>query len=144
MSKELVKQHKSLKLRIYPTENQEILINKTFGSCRKLYNEHLQERNEFYIDNILPIKSTATKTEINQVYKKYKPKSEKEWKEIYSYMKEVSSAALQQARIDCDNAFMNFFKSKNGTRKGKIGFPKFKSKKIIISHIEKLWFLKTH
>ena len=29
-------QHKSLKLRIYPSEEQEILINKTFGCCRKL------------------------------------------------------------------------------------------------------------
>ena len=44
-------------------------------------------------------------------------------------MKEVSSCALQQARMDFDKAFMNFFESKNGTRKGKSGFPKFKSKK---------------
>lgn len=41
-------QHKVLKIRIYPSQDQTILINKTFGSCRKLYNEHLQERNEFY------------------------------------------------------------------------------------------------
>lgn len=133
MSDKLVKnsinQHKSLKLRIYPNQDQTILINKTFGSCRKLYNEHLQERNEFYIDNILPIKSKATKTEISQAYRKFKPKSEKEWKVIYPYMKEVSSCALQQARMDCDQAFVNFFKSNNGTRKGKSGFPKFKSKK---------------
>ena len=40
-------QHKSLKLRIYPTEEQTQLISQTFGCCRKLYNEHLQERNEF-------------------------------------------------------------------------------------------------
>lgn len=37
-------QHKVLKIRIYPNQDQTILINKTFGSCRKLYNEHLQER----------------------------------------------------------------------------------------------------
>ena len=132
MSKQLVKNtkfHKSLKVRIYPTEEQVQLINKTFGCCRKLYNEHLQERNEFYIENILPIKNKATKTEIKTIYKKFKPKTEKEWKEIYPYMKEVSSYSLQQARMDCDNAFMNFFKSNNGTRKGKSGFPKFKSKK---------------
>jgi len=133
MSNKLVKnstiQHKSLKLRLYPSIEQKILIDKTFGCCRKLYNEHLQERNEFYIDNILPIKNKATKTEINAVYKTFKPKTEKEWKEIYPYMKEVSSYSLQQARIDCDNAFVNFFKSKNGSRKGKSGFPKFKSKK---------------
>ena len=133
MSKKLVENstvhHKSLKLRIYPTEEQAQLINQTFGCCRKLYNEHLQERNEFYIDNILPIKSKATKAEINQIYKTFKTKTEKEWKEVYPYMKEVSSYSLQQARMDCDNAFINFFKSKNGSRKGKMGFPKFKSKK---------------
>ena len=122
-------QHKVLKIRIYPNQDQTILINKTFGSCRKLYNEHLQERNEFYIDNILPIKNKATSLEIQKVYKTFKPKTEKEWKVIYPYMTEVSSSALQQARIDCDQAFANFFKSNNGTRKGKSGFPKFKSKK---------------
>ena len=66
MSNKLVEnsttQHKSLKLRIYPTEEQSQLLNQTFGCCRKLYNEHLQERNEFYIENILPI-----------------PKEEREW-----------------------------------------------------------------
>lgn len=133
MSKQLVENstihHKSLKLRIYPTIEQESLINQTFGCCRKLYNEHLQERNEFYIESILPIKDKATKTEINAVYKTFKPKTEKEWKEIYPYMKEVSSTSLQQARMACDNAFVNFFKAKNGSRKGKMGFPKFKSKK---------------
>lgn len=133
MSNKLVEnstiQHKSLKLRIYPTEEQSQLLNQTFGCCRKLYNEHLQERNEFYIENVLPVKNKATKTEINQIYRTFKPKTEKEWKEIYPYMKEVSSYSLQQARMDCDQAFMNFFKSKNGCRKGKSGFPKFKSKK---------------
>lgn len=133
MSNKLVEkstiQHKSLKLRIYPTEEQSQLINQTFGCCRKLYNEHLQERNEFYIENILPIKNKASQIEINQIYKTFKPKTEKEWKEIYPFMKEVSSTSLQQARMDCDNAFVNFFKSNKGTRKGKSGFPKFKSKK---------------
>ena len=122
-------QHKSLKLRIYPTKEQSQLINQTFGCCRKLYNEHLQERNEFYIENILPIKNKASQNEINQIYKTFKPKTEKEWKQIYPYMKEVSSYSLQQARMDCDQAFVNFFKSNKNIRKGKSGFPKFKSKK---------------
>ena len=122
-------QHKSLKLRIYPTEEQSQLLNQTFGCCRKLYNEHLQERNEFYIENILPIPKEEREIKSKDIYKNFKPKTEKEWKEIYPYMKEASSAALQQARIDCDQAFVNFFKSNNGNRKGKSGFPKFKSKK---------------
>ena len=133
MSDKLVKnsttQHKSLKLRIYPTEEQTQLISQTFGCCRKLYNEHLQERNEFYINNILPVKNKITEKERKEIYKTFKPKTEKEWKEVYPYLKDVSSTSLQQARMDCDNAFVNFFKSNNGTRKGKSGFPKFKSKK---------------
>jgi putative transposase len=136
MSKQLVENsktdnisHKSLKLRIYPNQEQKILIDKTFGCCRKLYNEHLQERNEFYIENILPVKNKATKTEINQIYKTFKPKTEKEWKSTYPYLTEVSSTSLQQSRMDCDTAFVNFFKSSKGARKGKSGFPKFKSKK---------------
>lgn len=116
MSNKLVEnstvQHKSLKLRIYPTEEQYQLINQTFGCCGKLYNEHLQERNEFYIENILPIKNKATSLEIQKIYKTFKPKTEKEWKVIYPYMKDVSSYSLQQARMDCDIAFVNFFKSK--------------------------------
>lgn len=122
-------QHKSLKLRIYPNPEQKTLIDKTFGCCRKLYNEHLQEKTEFYIENILPVKNKITEKEKKEIYKTFKPKTEKEWKEIYPYMKEVSSYSLQQARMDCDNAFINFFKSKNGTKKGKSCFPKFKSKK---------------
>ena len=133
MSNQLVEnstiQYKSLKLRIYPTEEQSQLLNQTFGCCRKLYNEHLQERNEFYIDNILPIPKEERETKSKEIYKTFKPKTEKEWKQVYLYMAEVSSSALQQARMDCDQAFVNFFKSNKGIRKGKSGFPKFKSKK---------------
>jgi putative transposase len=121
--------HKSLKLRIYPNQEQKVLIDKTFGCCRKLYNEHLQEKNEFYIENILPVKNKITEKEKKEIYKTFKPKTEKEWKVVYPYLTEVSSTSLQQARMDCDNAFVNFFKAKNGSRKGKSGFPKFKSKK---------------
>ena len=121
--------HKSLKLRICPNQEQKILIDKTFGCCRKLYNEHLQEKNEFYIENILSVKNKITEKEKKEIYKTFKPKTEKEWKAVYPYLTEVSSTSLQQARIDCDNAFVNFFKSNKGTRKGKSGFPKFKSKK---------------
>ncbi len=65
-------QHKVLKIRIYPNQDQTILINKTFGSCRKLYNEHLQERNEFYIDNILPIPKKERQLKSKEIYKKFK------------------------------------------------------------------------
>lgn len=47
-------QHRALKLRIYPTKEQEILINKTFGCCRQIFNNRLFERNEFYEKVIRP------------------------------------------------------------------------------------------
>lgn len=129
MSNKLVEnsaiQHKSLKLRIYPNQEQIILINKTFGCCRLVYNERLQERNEFYIENILPIPKEY-KSERLKKYKEYKPEN---FKDKYPFLKEVSSQALCQSGRDLENAYNNFFKSMKGTRKGKSGFPKFKSKK---------------
>lgn len=119
------KTHKSLKLRIYPTEEQTILINKTFGCCRLVYNERLQERNEFYIENILPIPK-ENKVERNKKYKEYKPS---DLKTLFPFLSEVSSQALCQSENDLKNAYNNFFKSNKGIRKGKSGFPKFKSKK---------------
>lgn len=58
MSNKLVSQaetqHRALKLRIYPTKEQEILINKTFGCCRQIFNNRLFERNSFYENVIKP------------------------------------------------------------------------------------------
>ena len=112
--------NKSLKLRIYPNKSQEILINKTFGCCRLIYNLHLEERLKFYESNNL--KDIKDKNERIKILKTFKPKTEKEWKEKYPFMKEVSANSLQQSRINCDNAFNNFFSKRTG-------FPKFKSKK---------------
>ena len=42
-------QYKSLKLRLYPNQEQITLINKTFGCCRQIFNNRLQEKQEFYI-----------------------------------------------------------------------------------------------
>ena len=128
MSNKLVENatfHKSLKIRVYPTKEQEVLINKTFGCCRLVYNERLQERNEFYIDHILNIPK-ENKSERLAEYKKFKPEN---LKDKYPFLKEVSSQALCQSENDLKNAYNNFFKSQKGTRKGKTGFPKFKSKK---------------
>ena len=44
--------HKSLKLRIFPSEKQKELIVKTFGCCRLVYNLYLKERIDFY-ENIV-------------------------------------------------------------------------------------------
>ena len=120
--------NKALKIRIFPTTQQEQLLLQTFGCCRLVFNEHLQERNEFYIDNILPLKSKgASQKEINETYKLLKYS---DLKQKYPFLKEVEACVLQQAARDCDTAIMNFFKSNKRQIKGeRRGFPKFKSRK---------------
>ena len=44
--------HKSLKIRLYPSEDQKILFNKVFGCCRFVYNKHKEEKDNFYNENI--------------------------------------------------------------------------------------------
>lgn len=131
MIKQLVtnteKQHRALKLRIYPNPEQKILINKTFGCCRQVYNNRLFERNQFY-ENV--IKPETDKAKQKELWKTIKLSTEKEMGEKFPYMKEVSSQALQQARRDCETAYKNFFDSLKDKRAGtKVGSPKFKSKK---------------
>lgn len=111
---------RGLTVRLYPTAQQEVLMNKTFGCCRQIYNLHLNERNEYWK------KYSEVPKEERPVLK---PTTEKQWKEKFEYMKEVSSAALQQSRKDCDQAFDNWFKSSKGMIGGKFKHPRFKSKK---------------
>ena len=111
---------RGLTVRLYPTLEQKVLMNKTFGCCRQIYNLHLNERNVYW-------------KQYSQVPKEerpiLKPTTEKQWKEKFEYMKEVSSTALQQSRKDCDQAFDNWFKSSKGMIGGKFKHPRFKSKK---------------
>lgn len=112
--------HFALKVRIYPTQEQTVLINKTLGCCRRVYNIMLASRLDFYDKNIKD--KGLSKTEKSEIYKSYKAPTEKELKQQYEYMKEVSSVALQQSRRDQEGAFTRFFK-------GLSKFPKFHSKK---------------
>ena len=112
--------HFALKVRLYPTQEQVVLINKTLGCCRQIYNIMLASRLDFYDKNIKD--KELSKTEKSEIYKSYKAPTEKELKQQYEYMKEVSSVALQQSRRDQEGAFTNFFK-------GLSKFPKFHSKK---------------
>ena len=112
--------HLALKVRIYPTQEQAVLINRTLGCCRQVYNIMLASRLDFYDKNIKD--KELSKTEKSEIYKSYKAPTEKELKQQYEYMKEVSSVALQQSRRDQEGAFIKFFK-------GLSKFPKFHSKK---------------
>ena len=137
MSNQLVRNaqsHKALKVRIYPTPQQQEIIEKTFGCTRFIYNNYLQEKSEFYIENILPIKKTTTKEQQKEIYKTFKRTSDKEYGVLYPWMKETSSTARHEACRHLDSAYAKFFdnckkKRKVGKKKNPYGFPQFKSKK---------------
>lgn len=112
--------HLALKVRIYPSQEQIIAINKTLGCCRQIYNTMLFSRLKFYNENIKD--KELSKQEKSEIYKSYKVPTEKELKQEFEYLKEVSSVALQQSRRDQEGAFQKFFK-------GLANFPKFHSKK---------------
>ena len=113
--------HKALKVRLYPSEEQKVILNKTFGCCRVVYNERLAEHinySDTYKDNPNKPKFKGTL-----------PKELRENK--YPWLGEDTiSEALIQSQRNCEQAYSNFFKSRKGQRKGrKVGRPKYKSKK---------------
>lgn len=77
----------ALKVRLYPTSEQIILINKTLGCCRQIYNTMLASRLKFYDENIKD--KELSKSEKSELYKFYKAPTEKELKTKFEYLKEV-------------------------------------------------------
>ena len=128
MSNEISIIRKSLKVRLYPTENQEIFFNKTFGCCRFVYNKHKEERDSFYNENIKD--RNLSDREIKEIYKTFKPKTQKELCDEFEWLREIPAITVTNAIKRCDAAYSNFFQSRSGKRKGRrVGFPKFKSRK---------------
>lgn len=105
----------SYKFRIYPNSEQQTLIQKTFGCARFVYNHFLAQR-------IAEYKTTGkSPTRFQQDKALTVLKQEIDW------LREPDKCALQNALKDLDTAYKNFFRSaKSG---GKVGFPKFKSKR---------------
>jgi putative transposase len=101
------------KFRLYPTKEQEILLNKTFGCARFIYNKILTERKEIY----------EQFKENKEELKKQKLPTPAKYKSEFEWLKEVDSLALANAQMNLQTAYNNFFRNKN------VGFPKFKSKK---------------
>lgn len=105
---------KSYKFRIYPNTEQTVLIEKTFGCCRFVYNEGLNARKTLY-------KAEGKTLSKYEGIKRLVPLKEK-----YSWLKEVDSIALQSSIETLDTAYQNFFR---GCKTGqKTGYPHFKKK----------------
>ena len=112
-----MKQLIAYKYRIYPTEDQQVLLSKTFGCKRVIFNHYLNEQQTRYQNKEKHLSNYDINKDITKL------KDEKEW------LREVDSIALQMAAEDLSVAYENFFKSITGKRKGpKISAPKFKNK----------------
>ena len=100
-----------IRVRLYPTEEQEVLIDKTIGCCRFVHNQTLENCKQSY-------EQTQHFPSKNERIKNLVP-----LKETNDFLKEVDSTALQQSVRDFNSSLDNFFKNRNH-----FGFPKFKSK----------------
>ena len=95
-----LKIHKALKLRIYPSEEQKVILNKTFGCCRVVYNERLAEHINYY--------NTYKDDPNRPKFKRTLPKELREKK--YPWLGEDTiSEALIQSQRNCEQAYSNFF-----------------------------------
>ena len=100
-------QYTVIKVRLHPTAEQADLIEKTFGSCRYLWNKMLTDVQEFYAATDLHYVPTPA------CYKKEAP-----------FLKEVDSQALCAVHQNLRKAFLDFFR-----KPAAFQYPKFKTKK---------------
>ena len=106
--------HKAYKLRLYPNKTQEVLLNKTFGSVRLIWNTLLAKNLKGYEEQGKSWKQDFNTTVL---------------KTDFDFLKEVSAASLQQKSRDLSETYKQWFNSVSGKRKGKpLGYPRFKKK----------------
>jgi putative transposase len=105
---------KTLKVRLYPDENQRILLEKHFGSCRFVWNHFLEVRNKYYSENRDHRKKGLTAFDTMKMLTVLK-------REI-PWLNEVNSQSLQHSLVKLDMAFRSFFKHNTD-------YPTFRSKK---------------
>ena len=104
---------RAYKYRIYPTDDQKVLLAKTFGCCRFVYNWALNMKITAYKER----KETFGNVYLTNLMKS-ELKAEHEW------LAEVNSQSLQSALRNLDTAYRNFFRDAHA-----VGFPRFKSRK---------------
>ncbi|WP_214820926.1 MULTISPECIES: IS200/IS605 family element RNA-guided endonuclease TnpB [unclassified Exiguobacterium] len=102
--------HKAYKFRIYPTKKQEILIAKTIGCSRFVFNHFLAKWDETYQATGKGLSYESCSKEIPLL------------KQEFDWLKEVDSHSLQTSVKHLADAYERFFKKQNER-------PRFKSKR---------------
>ncbi|EOO70246.1 IS605 OrfB family transposase [Bacillus cereus VD021] len=104
--------NKAYKFRIYPNKKQEILIAKTIGCSRFVFNHFLALWNDTYKEAGKGLTYPTCSAKLTQLKKQ----------QDTIWLKEVDSIALQSTLKNLADAFLRFFKKQND-------MPRFKSKK---------------
>ncbi|QKJ50230.1 IS200/IS605 family element transposase accessory protein TnpB [Proteus vulgaris] len=104
---------RATKVRIYPTPEQAKFLNAQFGAVRFAYNKALHIKKQAYLRHGVSLSPRKDLKPLLAVAKKSRK---------YAWLKTYDSIALQQAVINLDVAFSNFFNPKLKAR-----FPTFKS-----------------
>ena len=104
--------YRAYRYRLYPNEEQKVLIEKHLGSCRFIYNYALAKKVKAYqVDG-----TNLSRFDIQADLPNMKKSDE------YCWLKEVNSLSLQASLANLDSAYTKFFREHKG-------FPNFKSKK---------------
>lgn len=103
--------YKAYKYRIYPNKEQEILIAKTIGCSRFVFNHFLSKWNDAYEETGKGLTYSKCSAEL--------PKMKKNEETVW--LKEVDSIALQASLENLADSFSRYFKKQNQR-------PRFKSK----------------
>jgi len=110
----------AFKFRLYPNKVQQGQFDRTFGCCRFLWNQMLNERQQAYKQ----YKATGCRSRY---------KTEKEYKELFPFLKAVDSKALQNVNWNLQTAYSRFFQNYQNRKAGKtrryFGLPRFKARK---------------
>ena len=104
--------HKTYKYRLKPTKSQESLFWQYAGACRWVYNHCLAERIETY-------QATGKSP---SAYDQMKELTLLKKQEETAWLKAMPAQALQQAVLDLDVAYENFFAKR-------ARYPKFKNRR---------------
>ena len=113
-------QRVAYKYRVQPNTQQRLLLAKTFGSCRFLYNKYVELNNTHYTQWLANGKQKGRFLTIPV---------ESTFKTDNTFLKEVDSLALMNVRRHFEQAMKAFYDSCTGKRKGKkVQAPKFHKK----------------
>ena len=110
MAKPTVK--RAYKYRFYPTQQQEVILLRTFGCVRMIWNRMLEHRTTVWHQE----RRSVSYVESSKILTQWKSESE------LAFLNEVSSVPLQQSLRHLQDGFQRFWSKQNA-------YPRFKSRK---------------